>query len=166
MQAIERYTLVYSTRKQFEEQKQQHDKSHALYVRAKDKTTRFLISELCGRLRGTTGIMEKTEEKREMKLYTSLDRIKMKDLLDDGSETTPPAATPATPGTSSTVSPPPHLSNQNLYEIAELEKFLGKHYKDIQKIFRAYGALGSGAASSISRGEFSLLLKDIKIYGK
>ena len=51
-------------------------------------------------------------------------------------------------------------------ELAHLENYLGKQYKDLKKIFRAYGALGGGAASTISRGEFATLMKDIRVYDK
>ena len=86
-----------------------------------------------------------------MTSYTTLQPAKIKDLVED---------TNAGDSASDTA------DNTAAEQIKQLSQYLGQNYKDIKKIFRAYAASGGGAASSISRGEFATLLKDIKIFDR
>ena len=166
------------------------DKSHALYVKAQQRVARYLIGELSGRIRGDSGAMSLTEEKTEMSAYTQLSAKKIQDLLDDviTKDATPPNVTVAgagvgagvetgaiggtegtggTGGTGGTTTSTTAILNPQLeYEVRQLSNYLGNNFRDLKKIFRAYAAAGSGAASSISRGEFATLLKDIQIFDK
>ena len=145
---------TYNMKKKWEKKQKQYNKSHQLYLRFSRIVSNFLISEMSGRLRGKPSTVRMQEEKREMKAFTSLNFQKIKDLLleegeddnDDNDDN--------------------NNEKQKNPQVYHLSKYLGTVYKDIKKIFRAYGAMGSGAASSISSSEFDVLIKDIKICDK
>ena len=161
---VRRCKQIYRMRQKMDRIEAQQIKSHALYNQAQSKISSFIIGELCGRLRGTQGSMSVIQERKEMAAYTSLSSAKIKDLIDDTNDE--PAAEEESASPSSSSSNIITISKAAQIEINNLSQYLGNNFKDIKKIFRAYAAAGSGAASSISRGEFATLLKDIKIFDK
>ena len=157
---LSKYQHVWSIHQRMQQRQEQHQRSHQLYVRASLKITKFLISEYSGRLRGTPGFVQLSEEKHNMKAYTSIKYVKIKDILstDGHNESNEPNG--------QNESNEPTAANTTHPEIYELQKYLRNNYKDLSKIFQSYSALGSGAASTISSSEFSSLLKDIQICDK
>jgi hypothetical protein len=163
--------------------------SHSLFWEASKKVFRMLIGELSARTRGSTGTMSALEESKEVTAYSSIPVRKIADLLDIEDECKADAnakaeraareaqqpvylaavaavTAAAAPAPTEQTAQPTEKMKIALAEIRYLEQYLGSQYRDIKKIFRAYGALGGGAASTISRGEFAALMKDIQIYDK
>ena len=146
------------------------------------KVLRMLIEELSARLRGSTGTMSALEESKEVKSYSSIPIRKIADLLDIENEPMPQAAAeekkavgdtstilyslndmrPEGDGCRAAERKSKNRQSRSSASRTLLEKPVPRH----QENFRAYGALGGGAASTISRGEFATLMKDINVYDK